>query len=105
VLITDPGSAARARAAIEGKVLVLGGVGEVPWQPGEARTLPAGVIDMESIDPETVTLPTWYKPDPAAPATSRWSSSRREDPSHPARRGSPTGAGRSPRSARPPPQR
>lgn len=64
VLITDPDSAARARAAIAGKVLVLGGVGEVPWQPGVPRTLPAGVIDMESIDPETVTLPAWYKADP-----------------------------------------
>ena len=64
VLITDPDSAARARAAIAGKVLVLGGVGEVPWQPGVPRTLPPGVIDMESIDPETVTLPAWYKADP-----------------------------------------
>lgn len=64
VLITDPDSAARARAAIAGKVLVLGGVGEVPWQPGVPRTLPSGVIDMESIDPETVTLPAWYKADP-----------------------------------------
>ncbi|MBL9014084.1 MAG: alpha/beta fold hydrolase [Myxococcales bacterium] len=64
VLITDPDSAARARAAIAGKVLVLGGVGEVPWQPGVPRTLPAGVIDMESIDPETVTLPAWFKADP-----------------------------------------
>jgi len=25
--------------------------------------LPAGVVDLESIDPETVTLPAWYKPD------------------------------------------
>ncbi len=64
VLITDPDSAARARAAIAGKLLVLGGVGEVPWQPGVTRTLPAGVLDMESIDPETVPLPAWYKPDP-----------------------------------------
>ena len=64
VMITDPDSAARARAAIAGKVLVLGGVGEVPWQPGVPRTLPPGVIDMESIDPETVTLPAWYKADP-----------------------------------------
>ncbi|MDB4963943.1 MAG: Polyhydroxyalkanoic acid synthase [Myxococcales bacterium] len=64
VLITDPGSAARARSAVPGKLLVLGGVGEVPWQPGEQRTLPAGVIDMEAIDPATVTVPAWYKPDP-----------------------------------------
>ncbi len=64
VLIVDPGSAALARRSVTCKVLVLGGVGEVPWQPGESRTLPAGVLDMESIDPETVTIPSWYKPDP-----------------------------------------
>ncbi len=64
VLICDPQSASRARAALTGKVLVLGGVGEVPWQPGEARTLPAGVVDMESIDPDAVAIPAWYKPDP-----------------------------------------
>ncbi len=64
ILICDPAGAVRARPALTGKLLVLGGVGEVPWQPGEKRTLPAGVIDMESIDPDTVTLPTWYKPDP-----------------------------------------
>lgn len=64
VLITDPDTAARARAAMTGRLLVLGGVGEVPWTPGVARTLPAGVIDMESIDPATVTLPSWYHPDP-----------------------------------------
>ena len=64
VLICDPAGAVRARPALTGKLLVLGGVGEVPWQPGEKRTLPAGVIDMESIDPETVTLPAWFKPDP-----------------------------------------
>ncbi len=62
-LVTDPDSAARARAAIGGKVLVLGGVGEIPGGSGGARTLPAGVIDMETIDPATVTLPAWYKPD------------------------------------------
>ncbi|MFN0246998.1 MAG: alpha/beta fold hydrolase [Kofleriaceae bacterium] len=64
MLICDPAGAVRARPAFAGKLLVLGGVGEVPWQPGEKRTLPAGVIDMESIDPETVTIPVWFKPDP-----------------------------------------
>ncbi|HEU4734393.1 MAG TPA: alpha/beta fold hydrolase [Kofleriaceae bacterium] len=63
-LIVDPDSAARARAAIPGKVLALGGVGEVPWQPGARRVLPDGVLDMEAIDPETVMLPAWYRPDP-----------------------------------------
>ncbi len=64
VLLVDPDSAARSRAAIGGKVLVLGGVGEVPFAPGEPRVLPPDVIDMEAIDPETVALPAWYKPDP-----------------------------------------
>lgn len=63
LVIVDPDSAARTRAAIGGKVLVLGGVGEVPWQPGTPRILPAGVIDLESVDIEKVVLPTWYKPD------------------------------------------
>jgi putative long chain acyl-CoA synthase len=63
VLITDPESAARARAAIGGKVFVLGGVGEVPATPGKGRHLPAGVIDMEAIDPEAVALPAWYRGD------------------------------------------
>jgi putative long chain acyl-CoA synthase len=43
---------------------VLGGVGEVPWQPGARRVLPAGVVDLEAIDPDGVTLPAWYRPDP-----------------------------------------
>ena len=64
VLITDPDNATRARAVIGSKILVLGGVGEVPYAPGEKRVLPPNVVDMESIDPESVTLPTWYKPDP-----------------------------------------
>ncbi|HEU0033296.1 MAG TPA: AMP-binding protein [Kofleriaceae bacterium] len=64
VLVTDPDSAARARASTAGKILVLGGVGEVPYAPGAPRVLPPGVIDMESIDPSTVTLPSWFKADP-----------------------------------------
>ncbi|HEY0991276.1 MAG TPA: alpha/beta fold hydrolase, partial [Kofleriaceae bacterium] len=32
-LIVDPDGAARARAALTGPILVLGGAGEVPWQP------------------------------------------------------------------------
>jgi len=63
-LIVDPDSAASARAAITGKVLVLGGAGEVPWQPGARRELPAGVVDLEAIDPAAVTVPAWYRPDP-----------------------------------------
>jgi putative long chain acyl-CoA synthase len=64
ILIVDPDSAARARAAIPGKVLVLGGVGEVPWQPGASRELPPGVVDMEAVDPDAVAVPAWYRPDP-----------------------------------------
>jgi putative long chain acyl-CoA synthase len=75
VLITDPDSAQRARSTIACKILVLGGVGESQWGrygeggtagPGakQRRELPPGVVDLESIDPDTVTLPTWYKPDP-----------------------------------------
>lgn len=58
-VITDPANLA---AAIElpVQVLVLGG--------GESRdlNLPAGstVIDMEQIDPDAVTLPGWYRPNP-----------------------------------------
>jgi putative long chain acyl-CoA synthase len=68
-LIVDPDSAARARdaaGALPGAlpVLVLGGVGEVPWAPGQPRVLPPGVIDMEAIDPTSVELPAWYRPDP-----------------------------------------
>lgn len=63
-LIVDPDNAARARAKLRGPVLVLGGVGEVPYAPGEARVLPANVIDMEAIDPDSVAIPDWYKPDP-----------------------------------------
>jgi putative long chain acyl-CoA synthase len=64
ILIVDPDGAASARAAIPGKILVLGGAGEVPWQPGARRVLPAGVVDLEAVEPEAVTLPAWYRPDP-----------------------------------------
>jgi putative long chain acyl-CoA synthase len=68
VLIVDPETAARARAATSLKVLVLGGVGEQGELPaGMVRTprvIPPGVIDMETIDPAAVTLPAWYRPDP-----------------------------------------
>ena len=63
VLVADPDAATRARANHTGPVLVLGGVGEVPWQPGQPRTLPEGVVDLEAIDPAVVVLPAWYKPD------------------------------------------
>ncbi|WP_236604988.1 AMP-binding protein [Sandaracinus amylolyticus] len=56
LLVTDPDHAARAREAFTGPVLSLGGFGEKP-------TLPEGVLDMESIDPDAVVLPPWYEPD------------------------------------------
>ncbi|MFT3695995.1 MAG: alpha/beta fold hydrolase [Kofleriaceae bacterium] len=67
VVIVDPDNAARTRAAVAIKVMVLGGVGDqgdaLPGERRPAREIPAGVIDMETIDPATVTLPAWYKPD------------------------------------------
>jgi putative long chain acyl-CoA synthase len=61
MLVVDPDIATRARATFGGKVLMLGGVGE---PAGSGRSVPAGVIDMEAIDPAAVALPTWYRPDP-----------------------------------------
>jgi putative long chain acyl-CoA synthase len=67
VLIVDPETAARVRALTSIKVMVLGGVGEQGELPAgmerPKRVIPPGVIDMETIDPETVTPPAWYKPD------------------------------------------
>jgi putative long chain acyl-CoA synthase len=54
-LVTDPEHAARARKAFEGPVLSLGG-------GGPAASLPTGVFDMESIDPEAVALPPGFEP-------------------------------------------
>ncbi|MEZ4404094.1 MAG: alpha/beta fold hydrolase [Kofleriaceae bacterium] len=56
-VIADPDDAAAVRAAFSGKLLILGGA-------HQSRRLPAGVIDLEAIDPETVPLPAWFKPDP-----------------------------------------
>lgn len=67
LVIVDPDNAARTRAAVAIKVMVLGGVGDqgdaLPGETRPARHIPAGVIDMETIDPATVTLPAWYRPD------------------------------------------
>jgi putative long chain acyl-CoA synthase len=62
VLVTDPDTATRARKAISGKILVLGSVGETV-DATVKRPLPPGVTDMEAIDPDTVVVPAWYKPD------------------------------------------
>jgi len=65
--IVDPDHAGHVREATSIKLLALGGVGEQGELPAgmerPARVIPAGVIDMESIDPKAVTLPAWYRPD------------------------------------------
>ena len=83
IAIADPDTAARAQSHAAGtpasesstdsrpirpvRVLVLGGVGEqgdpLPGVGPAARTIPRGAIDLEAIDPDTVELPAWYKPD------------------------------------------
>jgi len=57
-LVSDPNHAAAALAAFDGRVHVLGGVGN------PARKLPAGANDMEAIDPDLVAVPQWYQPSP-----------------------------------------
>jgi putative long chain acyl-CoA synthase len=57
-VICDPEHACRARAiAGDRKHLVLGGIG------AEARRDFSGAVDMEAIDPASVALPAWYRPD------------------------------------------
>lgn len=61
---SDPENAARAKAAFAGQVLVLGG-GPPASSGGPApRALGVDVIDMEAIDPDAVTLPDGYAPNP-----------------------------------------
>jgi putative long chain acyl-CoA synthase len=57
VLVTDPDNAERARSTFGGQVFVLGAA-------HEKRSLPADVVDMETIDPDLVQLPGWYRPNP-----------------------------------------
>jgi len=58
-ILTDPTNLDAARD-LPGQILVLGG--------GESRDLrlphDSDVIDMEKIDPDAVTLPAWYRPNP-----------------------------------------
>jgi putative long chain acyl-CoA synthase len=56
-IVADPELASRALEAGAHEVLVLGG-------GGEERDLGLDVIDMERIDPDEVTLPGWYRPNP-----------------------------------------
>lgn len=53
----DPELSARASAASDQPVLVLGG-------GGPNRAVPPGVTDLEKIDPDAVELPVWYAPNP-----------------------------------------
>ncbi|MCP3986210.1 MAG: AMP-binding protein [bacterium] len=54
-LLADPERGPGASKAYGRDVLVLGG-------GGDPRDLGPGMIDMEAIDPEQVTLPQWYEP-------------------------------------------
>jgi putative long chain acyl-CoA synthase len=54
-VVADPDHAAAARER-GAPVWVLGG--------GTSRTVPAGTVDMEQIDPASVTPPSWYRPNP-----------------------------------------
>jgi putative long chain acyl-CoA synthase len=56
-LLADPEDAEAAHEIYDREVLVLGG-------GGKARTLAAGLIDMEAIDPDAVEPPPWYEPNP-----------------------------------------
>jgi putative long chain acyl-CoA synthase len=56
-IVADPEHAAAAAAIGSVPVFTLGG-------GPHAKDLPAGVHDMESIDPDGVELPKWYRPNP-----------------------------------------
>jgi putative long chain acyl-CoA synthase len=56
-LATDPEHLARGCDAFDGAVLLLGGA-------HDDRKVGDRVVDMERIEPATVTLPGWYRPDP-----------------------------------------
>lgn len=56
-LLADPELAEHAHKAFGREVLVLGG-------GGDPRSLADGLIDMEAIDPDEVTPPDWYRPNP-----------------------------------------
>lgn len=56
-IITDPENARRAVACRPDATFLLGGV-------AKERDPDLPVVDMERIDPEAVTLPAWYRPNP-----------------------------------------
>lgn len=57
-LVADPALAAGAAAVWPQTVYMLGGI------HAEGRTVPAGAVDMERIDPARVAVPEWYQPSP-----------------------------------------
>ncbi|MEO6776315.1 MAG: alpha/beta fold hydrolase [Kofleriaceae bacterium] len=67
LVVVDPDNAARARAATTIGVLALGGVGDqgdaLPGEKRVPRAIPAGVIDLEAIDPAAVAIPGWFRAD------------------------------------------
>ncbi|MCP4444648.1 MAG: alpha/beta fold hydrolase [Myxococcales bacterium] len=58
LLVVDPDHAARANEMFGGEVFVLGG------GSGARQQLPAGVVDMEEIEPSAAKLPAWYQANP-----------------------------------------
>jgi putative long chain acyl-CoA synthase len=56
-IVADPEHAAVAHELDGARCCVLGGA-------RHDRTLPAGVTDLERVDPDTVDVPDWYRPDP-----------------------------------------
>ena len=56
-IVVDPESLPRIDAELDAAVFVLGGA-------HDDRDFPGGIVDMETIDPRSVTMPAWYRPDP-----------------------------------------
>jgi putative long chain acyl-CoA synthase len=56
-VLADPEHAAAALSAVQVPVAVLGAA-------GRPDTLPPGAFDLERVDPDSVTLPRWYRANP-----------------------------------------
>lgn len=79
IMICDPEHAHSVRRAFGGKVLLLGGASArhtfdrerdsreaiATTAGASASEVPVGVTDLESVDPTSVVLPSWYVPDQA----------------------------------------
>ena len=55
-IVVDPESLARIDRELDASIFVLGGA-------HDHRSFPTGIVDMEAIDPTSVDLPAWYRPD------------------------------------------